>query len=296
MQWQILVGPLIGAIIGYVTNKIAVEMLFHPLKPIYIGKFKVPFTPGIIPKGKERLGKAIGDAVGNDLLTPAVIKQSLLSSKMKQDIEEQLDILFNNITLDSSSLESKLQKNIGELTTTHLEIEVKQALAKKVTHGLVAMNLGELVATEVLAAVQAKIQGTMLSMMLNASTLTPITEEIKIRVNQYMEENSETKVNELIQVEFSSFMEQPVSHFLTNRDTNELKQIILNLYVMVVNNYADQVLNTLDFSKIVQDKVSAMEVKEVQDLVLSIMKNELGAVVNLGALIGFILGIANIFF
>ena len=58
-------GPIIGAIIGYITNFIAVKMLFHPYKPIKIFGFTLPFTPGIIPKRKPKLAKAISRAVGD---------------------------------------------------------------------------------------------------------------------------------------------------------------------------------------------------------------------------------------
>jgi uncharacterized membrane protein YheB (UPF0754 family) len=296
MQWQILVGPIVGALIGYVTNKIAVEMLFRPLKPIYIGKFHLPFTPGIIPKGQERLGKAIGNAVGNNLLTPAIIKETLLSEKIENDIVKHLDLLFTNLSSDESSLEVKLQQSLGEAMTAQLESSIKQTLTQKVRHGLVAMNFGEIVAGEVLSTVQAKVQGTMLAMMLNASTIAPIVDEIKIRVNQYIEEQGEEKVGGFVNEEFVSFMGQPISSFLMNCNINELKQIILNLYRNLVNNYAEHLLGSLNLSKIVEEKVCAMETRELKDLVLSIMKKELGAVVNLGALIGFILGLLNLLF
>ena len=56
MNWiQILAGPAIGAVIGYCTNYGAVKMLFRPLTPIRIGKFTLPFTPGVIPKRKKEL-------------------------------------------------------------------------------------------------------------------------------------------------------------------------------------------------------------------------------------------------
>ena len=39
-----------------------------------------------------------------------------------------------------------------------------------------------------------------------------------------------------------------------------------------------------------------MDVLEIEELVLSVMKKELDTIVNLGALIGFVIGIVNIFF
>lgn len=47
-----IAGPVIGAVIGYFTNFIAVKMLFHPKKEIKVFGHKLPFTPGAIPKGK----------------------------------------------------------------------------------------------------------------------------------------------------------------------------------------------------------------------------------------------------
>ena len=66
---RLLAGPLIGAVIGYCTNYIAVKMLFRPLYPGKIGNWTLPFTPGIIPRGKSRLAKALGSAVGDHLIT-----------------------------------------------------------------------------------------------------------------------------------------------------------------------------------------------------------------------------------
>ena len=83
-----LTGPVLGAVIGYFTNYLAIKMMFRPLKPIKIGRYTLPFTPGIIPRGKARLAKALGDAVGERLLTQKDIEEALLSEEIKQKIEE----------------------------------------------------------------------------------------------------------------------------------------------------------------------------------------------------------------
>ncbi|MDD7306868.1 MAG: DUF445 family protein [Eubacteriales bacterium] len=45
---------------------------------------------------------------------------------------------------------------------------------------------------------------------------------------------------------------------------------------------------------VVEDKINQMDVREFEQLVLSVMKKELQAVVNLGALIGFVIGLINL--
>ena len=74
---KILSGPLIGAVIGYFTNYLAVKMLFRPLHPVKIGNWTLPFTPGVIPRGS---------AVGEHLLTKKDLEQMLLSDGVKQAV------------------------------------------------------------------------------------------------------------------------------------------------------------------------------------------------------------------
>ncbi|MCU0568724.1 MAG: DUF445 family protein, partial [Oculatellaceae cyanobacterium Prado106] len=53
--WLLLSPPIVGGIIGYFTNDIAIKMLFRPYKALYLGGRKLPFTPGLIPSNQERL-------------------------------------------------------------------------------------------------------------------------------------------------------------------------------------------------------------------------------------------------
>ena len=45
-----ILAPLVGGFIGYVTNDIAIRMSFRPHAAKHIMGWRVPFTPGIIPK------------------------------------------------------------------------------------------------------------------------------------------------------------------------------------------------------------------------------------------------------
>ncbi|GGI31870.1 membrane protein [Staphylococcus chromogenes] len=51
----ILGMTLIGALIGGVTNMIAIKMLFHPFKAYYIFGKRIPFTPGLVPKRRDSI-------------------------------------------------------------------------------------------------------------------------------------------------------------------------------------------------------------------------------------------------
>ncbi len=68
--WLYVSPPVLGAVIGYFTNDIAIKMLFRPYRAIYIGGRKIPFTPGLIPSNQERLAQRISETIMGSLLTP----------------------------------------------------------------------------------------------------------------------------------------------------------------------------------------------------------------------------------
>ncbi|MRG86906.1 DUF445 domain-containing protein [Salinibacillus xinjiangensis] len=68
---------IIGAVIGGLTNSLAIKMLFRPYEAKYIGKFKIPFTPGLIPKRQSELARQMGRTVVVHLLTPEAMKRKI---------------------------------------------------------------------------------------------------------------------------------------------------------------------------------------------------------------------------
>ena len=74
---KIIIPIIVGAIIGYFTNWLAIKMLFRPHYEKRIFGYKLPFTPGLIPKERYRIAKSIGETVGVYLLSPDTIIEEL---------------------------------------------------------------------------------------------------------------------------------------------------------------------------------------------------------------------------
>ena len=79
----IVVTLVVSAIIGLFTNYIAVKMLFRPYRPKYIGKWRIPFTPGIVPRRQEALAKGLGRMVSESLVKTEDLKKALLSDDLQ---------------------------------------------------------------------------------------------------------------------------------------------------------------------------------------------------------------------
>jgi len=118
MDYTIIIRPLIGAVIGYSTNWLAIKMLFRPHEEKYIGKIKLPFTPGVIPRERDRIARSLGAAVGDQLLTEEVITKELLNGQVTGHIKSYIieDLLDKDL-----SLEDLLRAVLGEGTETTLE-------------------------------------------------------------------------------------------------------------------------------------------------------------------------------
>ncbi|QAA30683.1 DUF445 family protein [Clostridium manihotivorum] len=110
-------GVLIGAIIGYITNWVAIKMLFRPHYEKRILGFKVPFTPGLIPKEKSRISKSIGETVGNHLLTNEVIINALNNDNIKIHLKNIIKEQVNEFSNSNQSINEVLQLKLGKYYT-----------------------------------------------------------------------------------------------------------------------------------------------------------------------------------
>ncbi len=276
---KIISGPIIGAIIGYVTNYIAVRMLFRPYKQKRIGKLKIPFTPGIIPKRQPQIAKAVGKAVGENLFTEEDIKKSF--SVMEFNVKSLLkDYTFLDV-LSKFDQDGTLSEKGVDYITDKLYEEVKSA-----DLGLIISEQGKKVFLEKKASLG------MMAMFIGDKLISNVAGELKNKTNEYIEENGREIIREKVKHKFEKLKGENLSEICNN----ELIEGLLNEFISeFLLNFIQKGVEKIDVSKVVEDKVNAMDVKELEKLCLSVMKKELNAVVNLGALIGFVLGIINIF-
>ncbi len=114
--WIYFSAPVVGGIIGYFTNDVAIRMLFRPYKAYYIGRRKIPFTPGLIPANQERLAKRIADAIMGSLLTPSelqnVARRLLETERIQAAISWLLRLAIEQVKVDADKKTVKILANI----------------------------------------------------------------------------------------------------------------------------------------------------------------------------------------
>ena len=288
-----IAGPVIGAVIGYFTNFIAVKMLFHPKKEIKVFGHKLPFTPGAIPKGKSRLAKSVGDAVGNNLITQADIESRLLSDELADKIADmildKLSVSINDLFSGSQDMTEEEIESRKKAVSTNIARYIAEAISQVDISGVLVEKTPEII--------KAKLNNPMIEMFLTDELLQAVLSPVGAEIQAYIAENGEEFIAPYIEQKLSDSGEMPLADIIEGFgiDRDKLKKAFIALYKKAVSGCAENLMSLLDLSGIVEEKINAMSADELEALVMSVMKKELNTIVNLGALIGFILGLLNIF-
>ena len=294
---DIISGPAVGAVIGYFTNYIAVKMLFRPYKPVKIGRFTLPFTPGVIPSRKGDLARAIGNAIENNLLGGSDIQNMLAGPEMCAAVSRGV---WNGIEklLDSGIT---LSEAVDSLARPGASVSLIGAASEKITartgEKLAEMDLGTTIAGLAEQAVTQKVQSSMLGMFITPDVVRSFLGPFAEGVNNYIATEGIGKIRELIGGELSILSGRPVGSLIAVDEASKARimEKIGDIYAGFMAANAEKLTAGMKTGRIVEEKINAMDVADFEKLVMSVMKHELSTIVNLGALIGLVIGVINIF-
>ena len=85
--------PFAGLLIGWLTNYLAIKMLFHPKEPINLGLFTLQ---GVFPKRQDALGDKLGQVVSKELISTDEIlekfTEQVSGGEVQEIIERRIDM------------------------------------------------------------------------------------------------------------------------------------------------------------------------------------------------------------
>ncbi|MDO4490493.1 MAG: DUF445 family protein [Lachnospiraceae bacterium] len=292
MLLRTLAGPLIGSVIGYCTNFIAVKMLFYPRKEIRLFGHRLPFTPGAIPKGKDRLGRAIGKAVGETLLTREDLEKKLLAPEVSSSIAEALAEGL------SCPIKSTVKQTVGLTEYDYISGREKicSLLTDQVTDALSRVDLSTIIVEKGIQMIHENLTNPMLLMFVTDDLLHSILDPMGPKVQEMIAVEGPAMIRPVVEEKLKELENQSPSQLLEMMDIQEsaVRCVLSSMIQNMLKSSLSRVLDTLDIQKTVEEKVDQMSIEDLEDLVMTIMKKELNTIVNLGALIGLILGLVNL--
>ena len=291
-----LIGPAVGAVIGYITNDLAIRMLFRPHQAKYIMGVHVPFTPGIIPKEKARMAGAIGKAVSENLMNREVLEKSLLSDEMLTKISQAIDEFVTTQSTNNETIEEFARHYLSEDDITAMRKNVTDGVVKMVTAKLQDSNMGGSIAHMATQHVMEKTRNSLAGRLGAEMILQPIAQLIEgvlaKHINEILRNNSQQMVQDLVMKESDDLMGMTMSQLTAGHDEQvaQLKSGIMSAYRVIITEHLPRILQDIDISGIIEQRINDMEMAEAEAIILDVMKKELRAIIWLGALLGSIMG------
>ena len=291
--------PVVGGVVGYFTNDLAIRMLFRPLKPVYLFGHKLPMTPGMIPKNKERLAAGIGDMVSGKLMSSDVLAETLLSPEMLDKVRGKVTDFVAKQRQNNTPISMALAQLIGADTVTSVVDTVKSSVDQRITEKMSDPSLSEFVTQSIMKSINEQLQSNFLYQIGGALLGCFVDVESKVRnmVSNVLSGEAVELVKNMVHSETDKFLQKPVSSLFTQGDdkVNKIADAVVELYRKVVTDKLPEILKTIDFKQVVHNRIINMDVLEMERMILDICDKELRAVVWLGAVLGSIIGCINIF-
>jgi len=293
---HMIAGPLVGAVIGYCTNWVAVKMLFRPLHPVKIFGKTMPFTPGVIPKNKDRLARVAGKAVGESLFTEDDLRKVFTNDTTKEKVVEKMYSMVTNETFIEGTADQWGNDVLGEEKTMELKDRFSQFLTERIVIALDRCDLAGMISELGGPFLREKINNPMISMFLSDSLVASLANPLADGFKSYINGQGSETVHEMVRKEVDNICETNISDLINpGQHAETIKGALGNVFEMAIDKLVPVILKEVDIAGIVEEKISAMDVNMLENLVLSVMKHELDYVVRLGALIGLIIGSINMF-
>jgi uncharacterized membrane protein YheB (UPF0754 family) len=126
--------PVVSAFIGWVTNYIAVKMLFRPRKPFSLLGYKIQ---GLVPKRQKELALSIGETVERDLLSLSDIVHALQSptsvtavvAAFDKEIDPLLQRLVETYPMLGAFIQGGVRDQVKGVFLTHLTNRAPQMIS-----------------------------------------------------------------------------------------------------------------------------------------------------------------------
>lgn len=323
MELSYIIAPLLGGVIGYITNDIAIRMLFRPHKAKYVFGIHIPFTPGIIPKEKGRIAEAIGGVISENLMNKEVLEKYLLSEDMTGKVRSAVEKFIATQQRNNETVSQFLGHYLSKEEIDTISQNINRSITKQTYEKLADSSVGEKVAHIAIDHVAQKLTidgaqellsgiggalgglGGMAGLLFGGNIVArfldmlrePAEHFLAKNINTMLRDNGEEIVSNMIGGEVDTFLNKPVSKLLEGHEEQLAQAVntIESIYRSIITEHLPKILQSIDISKIVRERINEMDVNETEKLIFQVMDKELKAIVWLGALLGLVMGSINIF-
>ncbi|SEF52715.1 Uncharacterized membrane protein YheB, UPF0754 family [Caloramator fervidus] len=372
----LLVSAVLGALIGYVTNYIAIKMLFRPFNEVRFLGFKLPFTPGLIPKERKRIAKNIGDALKEHILTYEVVHNWLSNPSFKNKLREWVIFKIKELSIKNYSIGEVLNKTgvklddirktitkyvfrlikfqisrrkdlniqdtrLRDIFTDKIIDSIKDTVIKnkddialfiksklrkpivkvklaELLYNILQQNIGkfitmiispEFITQKAISSIEEYLDKSENRTDLALIIINIIDNLLELKIHDLKRYFEDIDLKEAFYEKGKYFVETEVDNlvsYILNLKINDVLSIDEEKFTYFIDNllsvtdclfkrYGKNLLEILDISKIVEDRINELDIEYIEKIILEVSNKELKAITWFGALLGGLIGLINPF-
>ena len=302
-----IVPPFAGAIIGFVTNVVAIRMLFRPLREVRIFGIRLPFTPGVLPRQRKRLAQSIGAMVERELLTPEILRERLAREDVREKVRQSISLFTEKI----------LEKTPGELFEGRQNIlsEKISMTAEKVYPAFIKGLLDFMRRFEIRRELESRgriflrdvfqqlnaFQRFFLSAGQYDQTLQErmpeIIEDLIANTSDLLQNDKIKKtLTGAVSVSFNRMIgdqNKSISALLEISDADKVKldDYLFDKLMSAADGQIEGILASINVKALVSDRIDSLDMLRVERIVLDVMSDQFLWIDIFGGILGFFIGI-----
>jgi uncharacterized membrane protein YheB (UPF0754 family) len=306
-----IVPPVAGAIIGFVTNVVAIRMLFRPLREVRFWGIRMPFTPGILPKQRHKLAQSIGEMVERELLTPEILRQRFA----RDDVREQIKNAFSLFT------EKFLNKTPNELLEGRENILAKRisAAAEKLYPSFTGIVVDFLNRDEIRRELEARGRIFLTQIFLQLNTL----QRFFLTAGQYdltLQEKMPEIIEGLISNAENLLQDNQIKNLIVGTaslsfgrmiggldqtsaflnisadDKKRLDDYLFDKLMSAADGQIENMLSSLNIKALVSERIDSLDMLNVERIILDVMADQFKWINIFGGILGFLIGAFQVLF
>lgn len=151
--FRILILAVIGGLIGYITNVIAIKLIFRPINPIKIPIFNIEII-GMIPKRKLEIASNVAQVIEEQFFSFDDIIENVITEQDKQIIIDYIKVrvklvLNEKLGLIPSSIRNLVQNYISEIIEDEIRCGVNELSEELIIKANNRINIKEIVENKI---------------------------------------------------------------------------------------------------------------------------------------------------
>jgi uncharacterized membrane protein YheB (UPF0754 family) len=280
-------------------------MLFRPLKEIRFLGARLPFTPGILPKQRQKLAQSIGAMVERELLTPEILRQRLARDDVRREIKKALSLFTENFL-------NRTPRELLEGRENILAQRISSA-AEKLYPSFSGKLVDFLNLNEIRRELEARGRVFLTQIFLQLNTF----QRFFLAAGQYdltLQEKMPEIIKELIANIENLLQDDKIKNLLVSTvsssfgtmiggqnnmstlfnisadDKKKLDDYLFDRLMSAADGQIENILSSINIKALVSERIDSLDMLRVERIILDVMADQFKWINIFGGILGFLIG------